>query len=78
MRYEALEDVSAAILRWSTLLLVLPSLLIQIFSWPLLRKLIGEDRRAVIVLVLTTIVGLVFIAFMALLCSVAVSASMVG
>ncbi|HEY4107110.1 MAG TPA: hypothetical protein VGM44_24590 [Polyangiaceae bacterium] len=77
-RYEALEDVAAAIMRWSTLLLVLPSLLLQIFSWPFLRRLIGEDRRTVMALVLSTIVGIVFIAFMALICSVAISASMVG
>ncbi len=76
-RYVACEDISAAVSRWSALSLI-PILLTQCIAWSWIRSATGEDRRIGCMMPITTVFGLLELAFVGFLCAIGVSASMVG
>jgi len=76
-RYEACLGISALIARW-TIAILIPVLVGQCLAWSWIRRAVGNERRAARLMPLTTVIGLLLLAFVGFLYSVAVSASMIG
>lgn len=75
--YEACEDIAGTVVRWAAICLI-PILLGQCVLWSWIREANADRPRMAWLMPITTLLGLVLLAFLGFLSMIAVSASMVG